>query len=125
MPSLRLACDTTGWLMPSAWASPSSRANVGGRSSSDRSAGWWKFPSGPGSQASPAAARPIEDWTCSVRESANCSRTDFSTTPPTSRQFGASSTFHTYSARACPGWRSANSRPSIRASGSNPSTPRS
>jgi hypothetical protein len=58
-------------------------------------------------------------------ESLNDARTDRSTTPATSRRFGASSAFQTYSDLAWPGWPSANSSPSIRAWGSNPSTPRS
>jgi len=83
-----------------AWASPSSRVYVGGRSSSESSPGRWKASSRPGSQASRSAASPIADKTASWLESLNDWSTDVSTTPATSRRFGASRTFQTYSERA-------------------------
>ena len=125
MPSRRAASAITGRSMFSAWARPSSRVYVGGRSSRESSAGRRKVPSRPGSQASRSAAGAIADLTFSRLESLKDARADLSTTPATSRRFGASRTFQTYSARAWLGWRSANSSPSISAPGSNPSRPRS
>ena len=111
--------------MPRAWASCSSRAKAGGSSSTEISAGCRNVPSGCGSQAASWAATPIADRTVSRLASANDISTESSTTPAISGRFGLSRLFHTYSARAWPGCRSANSRPSSWAAGSKPSRPRS
>jgi hypothetical protein len=67
----------------------------------------------------------IADVTRSWLTSENDGSTDRSTTPATSRRFGASRTFQANSERAWPGCLSAKSRPSISAAGSKPSRPRS
>ena len=117
---------TTGRSMCSAWASPSSRAYVGGRSSRESSAGRRKVPSRPGSQASRSAASG--DGRPDVLLAGVAERRQHRPSPPPRPRAGgsgASRTFQTYSERAWPGWRSAKSRPSISASGSKPSRPRS
>ena len=73
---------------------------MGGRSSIDSSPGRPNVPSGPGSQASRSAASAITDRAFSGLELSKDASTDRSTTPATSRRFGASSTFQTYSDRA-------------------------
>ena len=79
--------------MPSAWASPSSRANVGGGGldrATGRRADGGSIPDRE-AQASPAAARRDQTTGHGVPGSSRRTArgTDFSTTPPTSRRLGA------------------------------------